>query len=84
MTVSSVAPNAAQAQSDDTFSIATPIEPDTLDALKTRLPPLVLGTMTNINEPLIAADANGDPVPGMADWTILEDGKVIEFKISAD
>ncbi|MEO4042121.1 ABC transporter substrate-binding protein [Hoeflea sp. CAU 1731] len=81
LTLMAVAPNAAQAQSDDTFSIATPIEPDTLDALKTRLPPLVLGTMTNINEPLIAADANGDPVPGMADWTILEDGKVIEFKI---
>jgi len=72
---------AAQAQGDRPFVVATPIEPDTTDASKTRLPPLVYPTLTNINEPLIDVGPDGNPKPGLATWTIQNDGRAVEFKI---
>ncbi|MCX6033116.1 MAG: ABC transporter substrate-binding protein [Chloroflexi bacterium] len=38
--------------------------------------------VANVYDPLVNADANGNPVPGLAQsWTISDDGKTITFKL---
>ena len=61
--------------------VAVPSEPDTLDNMATRSAPAAWASLDNIVEPLVAIDPAGKLVPGLADWTVSEDGKVITFTL---
>jgi peptide/nickel transport system substrate-binding protein len=77
----SIAVMPAVAQPVRQFVIVLDHEPGTLDPTLSISQPTTAPLMENIVEPLVNVDNNGHTQPGLARWTILEGGKVIEFHI---
>jgi peptide/nickel transport system substrate-binding protein len=66
---------------EKTFIIAVGQEPDNIDLTQARNGPVSRPTMENVTEALIGVSKDGKIKPTLADWTMSEDGKVIEFKL---
>ena len=72
------------AQSDainSPFVVAINHEPDTLDPSISVNTVISRPTLENIVEPIVALDAEGNLVPGVADFAYSEDGTVLTFTI---
>jgi peptide/nickel transport system substrate-binding protein len=56
-------------------------EPSTLDPAFALSQPSTEPLMSNIQDQLVGADHNGRPKMGVATWTIVDDGKIVDFHI---
>ncbi len=78
------AANSALARMDEInrpFIVAINHEPDTLDRSISVNTVISLPTLENIVEPIVALDAEGNLVPGVADFEYSEDGTELTFRI---
>jgi peptide/nickel transport system substrate-binding protein len=66
---------------DRVFVVALNHEPETTDPLLALNPPTTRPSFENVVEPLIGVDVKGNPMATLAPWTVLDDGKVLEFKL---
>lgn len=71
----------ARAQADKQFVVATNLQPDVLDPSLSRNAPVVRPTLNNVVEPVVGTAHDGSVTPLLANWTILDGGKTIEFKV---
>jgi len=63
------------------FVVAINHEPDTLDPTISVNTVISRPTMENVIEPLIAVDGEGNLVPGLADWSYSDDGRVLTLTL---